>query len=132
MFSAADSTEIILDLENVRAKGRINIGRIGSSGGESRVSVNGLRELIHLNRAYNPSNEGTKMKMGVPAAALRNPEDSAERTLNCEDAALYDGSECGAAIVSRDGEWELLRSHWHLVVKDKSPDAGPRRCPVWA
>jgi hypothetical protein len=71
------------------------------------------------------------MKIGVSAAALRDPEDSAVSTISLEDGAYCDGSECGVAIFSSDGDLELLPPHWHLVEKGKSPDAGPRRIPVW-
>jgi hypothetical protein len=71
------------------------------------------------------------IRISIPAAALRNPADSAEVTIDSEDAVFCDGSECGAAVFSDDGELELLRPHWHMIVKGKSPEAGPRRYPIW-
>ncbi len=67
------------------------------------------------------------MKIKIPAATMRDPAESADMVIALEDALFCDGSECGAAVFSEDGELELLAPHWHMVVKGKSPEAGPRR-----
>lgn len=70
-------------------------------------------------------------RIGCSAAALRDPADSAETIVGFEKAVFCDGSECGATMFSDDGELELLRPHSHLIEKGRSPEAGPRRYPVW-
>lgn len=71
------------------------------------------------------------IRIGVPAAALRDPADSAEVTIDSEEAVYCDGSECGATVPGDDGELELIPPHWHMIVRGKSPEAGPRTYPVW-
>ncbi len=71
------------------------------------------------------------IRISVPAATLRDPFHSAEVIIDSEDAVSCDGSECRAAVFSDDGELELLRPHWHMIVKGRSPEAGPRRYPIW-
>jgi hypothetical protein len=70
------------------------------------------------------------MKLTVPAASLRDPGDSAEITIATEEATHCDGSECGAVMPSENGELELLAPHWHVIVRGKSPEAGPRCYPI--
>ena len=70
------------------------------------------------------------MKIHVPASALRDPGDSEETIIGSEEALFCDGSECGSAVFSV-GELELLPPHWHVIEQGKSPDAGPRRYPIW-
>jgi len=72
-----------------------------------------------------------RIRISVPVATLRSPEDSAETTVGFEDAVLCEGSNCGATHVSEDGELELLPPHSHLIVRGRSPEAGPRRYPIW-
>jgi hypothetical protein len=71
------------------------------------------------------------IRISIPAAALRAPADSEEVVVDSEDAVFCDGSECGAAVFSEDGELELVRPHWHMIIKGRSPEAGPRRYPIW-
>jgi hypothetical protein len=71
------------------------------------------------------------MRIRIPAAALRDPANSSEVTIQCEDAAFCDGSECGAAVFSADRDLELLWLHWHMIVKGRLPEAGPRCYPIW-
>ena len=72
------------------------------------------------------------IRIDCSAASLRDPAESAEVVIDAEEALSCDGSECGAAVFSEDAELELLEPHWHIVVKGKSPEAGPRRYPIWA
>jgi len=71
------------------------------------------------------------MKITFPASALRDPGESQELIVGYEEALFCDGSECGSALPSEDGELELLPPHWHIVEQGKSPDAGPRIYPIW-
>lgn len=71
------------------------------------------------------------IRISIPAAALRPPADSEEVFIGSEQAVYCDGSECGAAVFSHDGELELLPPHWHMIVRGKSPEAGPRHYPIW-
>ncbi len=71
------------------------------------------------------------MRISIPAVALRDPADSSEVTIQSEDAAFCDGAECAAAVLSNNGELELLRPHWHMIVRGRSPEAGPRCYPIW-
>jgi len=70
------------------------------------------------------------IRISIPAAALRDPAESEEVVVGSEEALFCDGSECGASIFSEDGELELLQAHWHMIVKGKSPEAGPRCYPI--
>jgi len=69
-------------------------------------------------------------RIGFPAARLRDPTESSHTFIGSEEAVSCDGSECGAAVFSEDGESELLQPHWHMIAKGKSPEAGPRRYPI--
>ncbi len=71
------------------------------------------------------------IRIGCSASSLRDPMESAEIIIGNEEAVFCDGSECRAAIFSEDGELELLQPHWHMIVKGKSPEAGPRCYPIW-
>jgi hypothetical protein len=71
------------------------------------------------------------IRISFPAASLRDPAVSADKVIALEDALFCDGSGCGAAVFSDDGELELLRPHWHMIVTGRSPEAGPRRYPIW-
>lgn len=71
------------------------------------------------------------IRISIPAPALRPPADSEEVFIGSEQAVYCDGSECGAAVFSDDGELELLPPHWHMIVRGKSPEAGPRHYPIW-
>ena len=71
------------------------------------------------------------MKLTIPAAALRDPADSAEITIVTEEAAYCGGSDCGAAMPSENGELELLVPHWHMIERGRSPEAGSRCYPIW-
>ncbi len=70
------------------------------------------------------------IRTSIPAAALRDPAESEEVVVGSEEALFCDGSECGVAIFSEDGELELLQPHWHMIVKGKAPEAGPRCYPI--
>jgi hypothetical protein len=73
------------------------------------------------------------IRIGCSAASLRDPADSAEVVIDFEEALYCDGSECCPLVVfPEDGELELLNPHWHMIVKGKSPEAGPRCYPIWA
>jgi hypothetical protein len=72
------------------------------------------------------------IRISFSAASLRDPAESADVVIDSEEALFCDGSECGSAMLSEDGELELLQPHWHMIVKGKSPEAGPRRYPIWA
>ncbi len=71
------------------------------------------------------------IRISIPAASLRDPAESAEVVVGFEEALFCDGSECGSAVFSKDGELELLPPHWHMIELGKSPEAGPRRYPIW-
>lgn len=71
------------------------------------------------------------MRIGVPAASLRDLTESSEVALSLEGALFCDGSECGAPVFLEDGVMELLPPHWHMAVCGKSPAAGPRIYPIW-
>lgn len=72
------------------------------------------------------------MKIRIPAAALRDPADSADVIPMIEDAPFCDGSECGLTVFSENGELDLLQPHWHLIEKGRAPEAGPRIYPICA
>ena len=72
------------------------------------------------------------MRLGASAASQRDPADSGEITIAIEEAGLCDGSACGTTGVRRqDGELDLLATHWHMIEKGRSPEAGPRCYPIW-
>jgi hypothetical protein len=72
------------------------------------------------------------IRIGAPVASLRDPAESVEVVIASEEALCCDGADCGFTVFSEDGELELLQPHWHIIVKGKSPEAGPRRYPIWA
>jgi hypothetical protein len=72
------------------------------------------------------------VKIKIPAAAMRNPADSTEVAICCEDAGFCDGSECGLTFIAEDGALELAQPHWHLIEKGRKPEAGPRIYPISA
>lgn len=71
-------------------------------------------------------------RISFSAASLRDPMESANPLVALEEAVYCDGSECGFTEFSEDGELELLRPHWHVVLTGTMPEAGPRRYPIWA
>jgi hypothetical protein len=71
------------------------------------------------------------IRIGCSTASLRDPFESKDTPISLEEALFCDGSECGFTIFSEDGELELLRPHWHIVVKGIGPEAGPRLYPTW-
>jgi len=70
-------------------------------------------------------------RIGFSAASLRDPIDSENTLVGSEEAVSCDGSECGFTVFSEDEELELLRPHWHVILKGTMPEAGPRRYPIW-
>lgn len=70
-------------------------------------------------------------RIGCTAASLRDPIQSLNTLIGLEEAVFCDGSECGFTVFSEDGELELLRLHWHMVVSGTEPESGPRRFPIW-
>jgi hypothetical protein len=80
---------------------------------------------------YSDKKGGDEMKLTASAASLRDPGDSEEFIVATEEAPYCDGSDCGAACFSEDGELELLAPHWHVIEKGWSPEAGPRCYLIW-
>jgi hypothetical protein len=70
------------------------------------------------------------IRISFSAAELRDPFESAQTVIGHEEALFCDGSECGFTVFSEDGELKLLQPHWHMIVKGKSPEAGPRLYPI--
>lgn len=71
------------------------------------------------------------MKLTASTASLRDPVESTELMVGAEEAAYCDGSACGVAMPGENGELELLPPHWHIIVRGKSPESGPRCYAIW-
>ncbi len=72
------------------------------------------------------------ISINCSAASLRDPRRSKETVISSEEALFCDGSECDPyRVFLEEEEPELMQPHWHLIVRGKSPEAGPRRYPIW-
>lgn len=70
-----------------------------------------------------------RMKIIVPAAALRGVSDSEVINLRIEEAMDCYGEYClglAGPVLSDTGEPEPLPPHYHLVLSGLKPESGPR------
>lgn len=72
-------------------------------------------------------------RIGFPASSLRDPFDSSEILVSTEGALGCDGILCGLLSFSTLEAFEggFVPPHWHVILRGREPDAGPRTYPVW-